>query len=125
MLEVMFTFANLKALPRFVVCTKRVSRCFNIRRAYCPWLFVALSAFKVFHFMLMHLFMCCRVVVKGHSGDEAVLCTQNKTFSLKAVFTSNMLLLVPAVEKCTAEAEPEGSGQEARGTSSRRAFVRT
>jgi hypothetical protein len=35
------------------------------------------------------------VVIKGGHGDDAVLCTVDKTFALKYVETTNALLLVP------------------------------
>ena len=33
--------------------------------------------------------------MKGTGEDEAVLCNQSRTYGLKAVFTTNMMLLVP------------------------------
>lgn len=39
-----------------------------------------------------------RVVVKGGQGDDAVLCTQDKTYALKYVETTNTLLLLPPDE---------------------------
>ncbi|KAI8463895.1 MAG: sister chromatid cohesion protein Dcc1 [Monoraphidium minutum] len=39
------------------------------------------------------------VVVKGGAGDDAVLCTQDKTYALKYVETTNSLLLLPPDER--------------------------
>ena len=36
----------------------------------------------------------CRVSIKGGEEGEAVLCTQNKTFAIKHVETTNTVLLV-------------------------------
>jgi hypothetical protein len=36
-----------------------------------------------------------RVVIKGSADDQAVLCTHNKTYALKSVETTNLLLLIP------------------------------
>jgi hypothetical protein len=38
------------------------------------------------------------VVIKGAVDEEAVLCTQDKTFALKLVETTNLLLLLPPQE---------------------------
>ena len=37
----------------------------------------------------------CRVVIKGDADEQAVLCTHDKTYALKSVETSNLLLLIP------------------------------
>jgi len=38
------------------------------------------------------------LTIRGEGEDEAVLCTQNKTFDLKAADTSNALLLLPHIQ---------------------------
>jgi len=38
------------------------------------------------------------LTIRGEGEDEAVLCTQNKTFDLKAADTSNALLLLPNIQ---------------------------
>lgn len=38
-----------------------------------------------------------RLVIRGDSNDDAVLCTKDKTFELRAADTSNMLLLTPSL----------------------------
>jgi hypothetical protein len=38
------------------------------------------------------------VVIKGATQEDAVLCTSDKTFALKAVETTNTLLLLPPQE---------------------------
>jgi sister chromatid cohesion protein DCC1 len=38
------------------------------------------------------------VLIKGDKGDDAVLCTSNKTYALKLVETTNSLLLLPPQE---------------------------
>lgn len=40
----------------------------------------------------------CRVVIKGGDRDDAVVCTQDKTYALKYVETTNLLLLIPPNE---------------------------
>ena len=38
-----------------------------------------------------------RVVVRGEPGEDAVLCTNELTYDLRAADTSNALLLVPSL----------------------------
>lgn len=38
-----------------------------------------------------------RVVIRGKPSDEAVLCTKDKTFEMKAADTSNCLLVTPSL----------------------------
>lgn len=38
-----------------------------------------------------------RLTIKGHSSEDAVLCTQNKTFSMRSVSLSNTVLVVTPV----------------------------
>ncbi len=48
----------------------------------------------------MYLISCAhllRLVIRGDSSDDAVLCTEDKTFELRAADTSNMLLLAPSL----------------------------
>ncbi|WIA31014.1 hypothetical protein OEZ86_001054 [Tetradesmus obliquus] len=40
-----------------------------------------------------------QVLIKGDKGDDAVLCTSNKTYALKLVETTNSLLLLPPQEE--------------------------
>mgnify|MGYP001811118969 CR=1 FL=1 len=40
----------------------------------------------------------CSVVIKGGEGDDAVMCTRDKTYALKYVETTNTLLLLPPDE---------------------------
>ncbi|KAK3263586.1 hypothetical protein CYMTET_27618 [Cymbomonas tetramitiformis] len=53
-----------------------------------------------------------RVVIKGGMRDEAVLCTERKTYQLKSVDNSNTILLVPPKEHGTSgdEAAPALNG---------------
>lgn len=37
----------------------------------------------------------CRLTLKGAADEEAVLCSSNKTYAVKSVETSNLVLLVP------------------------------
>lgn len=43
---------------------------------------------------------CCSVVIKGATDEDAVLCTNDKTFALKLVETTNTLLLLPPQQVC-------------------------
>ena len=38
------------------------------------------------------------VVIKGEAAAEAVLCSENRTYALKIVETTNSLLLVPPTQ---------------------------
>ena len=38
------------------------------------------------------------LTIRGEGEDEAVLCTKNKTYEIKAADTSNCLLLLPSVQ---------------------------
>jgi hypothetical protein len=48
------------------------------------------------------------VVIKGGAGDDAVLCTNDKTYALKYVETTNLLLLLPPDE--VGRRGPAGAG---------------
>lgn len=60
-----------------------------------------------------------RVVIKGSANDEAVLCTESKTFALKNLEISNTVLLLDA------EADLSSSSAEVRVTSWRDFSVMT
>ena len=38
-----------------------------------------------------------RVVIRGDPNEEAVLCTEDKTFELRSADTSNALLIAPSL----------------------------
>ena len=40
----------------------------------------------------------CSVVIKGEPAAEAVLCSEDRTYALKIVETTNSLLLVPPAQ---------------------------
>ena len=40
----------------------------------------------------------CSVVIRGQPSDEAVMCTERRTYELKLVETSNTLLLAPSLQ---------------------------
>ena len=49
------------------------------------------------NFVNPHIFCHCSGSIKGASaGDEAVLCTHDRTYALKHVQTTNTVLLMPA-----------------------------
>jgi len=50
------------------------------------------------------------VVVRGSHGDEAVLCTRDMTFELRAADTSNSLLIAPSLNLPRPQGISEGSG---------------
>ena len=52
----------------------------------------------------------CRLHLKGAPGEEAVLCSGSKTFAVKTVETTNLLLLVPEEQTAAVEAAVEALG---------------
>jgi hypothetical protein len=58
----------------------------------------------------------CSVCMKVEAGENAVLCTHNKTFMMQAVETSNSLMILPLVAAAagaSAEAPAGGAGEGA------------
>lgn len=45
----------------------------------------------------LYLFLPSRVVIRGDPNEEAVLCTEDKTFELRSADTSNALLIAPSL----------------------------
>lgn len=58
----------------------------------CAWL--ALQAGSLLHPPMPH-----SVCFKGGEGEEAVLCTADKTFAVKSVETTNLVLLMQGAQK--------------------------
>lgn len=50
------------------------------------------------HRLLLPRGMPGRVVIKGAPDEDAVMCTEDKTFALKLVETTNLQLLLPPQE---------------------------
>lgn len=44
---------------------------------------------------MLNLFLFCRVTIRGQPDEDAVLCSQTKTYAIKFVGTSNSLFLIP------------------------------
>lgn len=57
--------------------------------------------------------MNCSLVFKGSQGEEAVLCSRSKTFAIKSVETSNLVLLVdPAAGRPVTDTTTEIDGEQ-------------
>lgn len=71
-------------------------KCFLMRNNIFPLLFLFvfhLSLLFILRVTLLWLSPIPRVTIRGSDTDEAVLCTQNSTYKVKSVETSNSLLV--------------------------------
>ena len=50
------------------------------------------------HLFAEHCLSFSHVVLRGDKSEEAVLCTENATYELRAADTSNILLLLPSLK---------------------------
>lgn len=65
-----------------------------------------LTFYNFIHFFTFLLFLLIfnlypRVSLRGEQSEDAVLCTQSKTYSIKFVGTSNSVFLIPPVDNLT------------------------
>lgn len=76
-----------------------LSNCWNCRLLFAEWLkrplwTTSLSG-NLLSFSPIHkIHDASRLTIKGQSGDDAVLCTDDKTYTLRSVVLSNSVLVV-------------------------------
>nr|XP_043627028.1 sister chromatid cohesion protein DCC1 [Erigeron canadensis] len=64
-----------------------------------------------------------RVSLRGQPDEDAVFCTQSKTYAIKFVGTSNSVFLVPPADQYTVNDNPEDCNENASGSDAPHASV--